>query len=395
MAGQKKGVFKELISPFLDGKIQEAEKKFGAGSPQHLALTLQYVADPREDHIEPGRERRRHYEAELLQDASGETLKGVERLYRRTALIEPSTVCAANCRWCLRGQYPTFTMSAAQITGAAKYFGSPAVRDDLREILITGGDPFMVRVLLEYTIDQIVMHAPNIEIIRIGSRIPTQDPARVDDALLAVLTKYPHIRVEVGTHINHPIEFWPESVEAFRRITDRGIRIYNQHPLLKGVNDDLPVLSEMYDLMRHCAIEAHYLFHCIPMRGMQHHRTTVAKGLELIRALVSSGKFSGRAKPQFFAMTDIGKVPFYEGTIVDRKGRDLLLQSGYRLEDRLQWNPTWQMPEAALVDEQGYLRVWYPDGQGDQEAEGQAGGGAQNASHSPELPVPVEFVRRK
>jgi lysine 2,3-aminomutase len=395
MAGQKKGVFKELISPFLDTKIQEAEKKFGAGSPQHLALTLQYMADSREDHIEPGRERRRHYEAELFQDASGETLKGVERLYRRTALIEPSTVCAANCRWCLRGQYPTFTMSTDQIIRAAKYFGSPAVRDDLQEILITGGDPFMVRVLLEYTIDQIVAHAPNIEIIRIGTRIPTQNPGRVDDALLAVLTKYRHVRIEVGTHINHPIEFWPESVEAFRRLTDKGVRIYNQHPLLNGVNDDLPVLYELYDLMRHHAIEAHYLFHCIPMRGMQHHRTTVAKGLELIQRLVSSGKFSGRAKPQYFAMTDIGKVPFYEGAVVARKGNDLLLQSGYRLEERLKWNPTWQMPEAAQVDEHGYLCVWYPDGPGDQETEGQAGGGTQNAGRSPEFPVPVEFVRRK
>lgn len=391
MAGQKKGVFKELISPFLETKIQEAEKKFGVLSPQHLALTLQYVTDPREELIDISRERRRHYEAELLQEESGEALKGVERLYRRTALIEPSTICASNCRWCLRGQYPTFTMTADQIVRAAKYFGSQAVRDDLREILITGGDPLMVRVLLEYVIDQIVTFAPNIEIIRIGTRIPTQDPTRVDSSMLAVLTKYRHLRVEIGTNINHPIEFWPESVDALQKITDKGIRIYNQHPLLRHVNDDLSVLSELYDLMRHHAVESHYLFHCIPMRGMQHHRTTVAKGLELIRGLVSSGKFSGRAKPQYFAMTDIGKVPFYEGTIVARKGDDLLLQSGYRVEDRLRWNPTWQMPEAALVDEQGYLRVWYPDGPVDHET-GLRDDGHSNAQLSPTSPSSVKFI---
>jgi hypothetical protein len=81
--------------------------------------------------------------------------------------------------------------------------------------------------------------------------------------------------------------------------------------------------------------------------------------------------------------------------VVARKDNDLLLQSGYRLEERLKWNPTWQMPEAALVDEQGYLRVWYPDGPSDQETDGRAGGGAEKAGRSPESSTPVEFVRFK
>lgn len=361
MAGQSKGIFKERISPFLASKMDEVKVRLGEDSQTYRSLVLQYAKDQREELVDLTQERRRHYEAEVLRDTLGNELKGVERLYRRTALIEPSTVCAAHCRWCLRGQYDLATLKTQEIQTAAKFFGSAEVRDDLREVLITGGDPFMVRVLLEYTIDQIAIHAPNIEVVRIGTRVFTQDPARIDASLLNALRKRPNLRIEVGTNINHPIELWPESVEAMRKVTDLGIRIYNQHPLLKGVNDDLATLLELYDGLRSNAIEAHYLFHCIPMRGMQHHRTTVARGLELVRQLVSSGSFSGRAKPSYAAMTDVGKVTFYEGTIVDRRGHEILLRTGYLVSDRLKWNPTWTMPPSAEVDAEGRLRVWYLD----------------------------------
>lgn len=114
--------------------------------------------------------------------------------------------------------------------------------------------------------------------------------------------------------------------------------------------------------MRMNNIEPHYLFHCIPMMGIHHLRTSVAMGLDLIKKLVHSGRISGRAKPMFAAMTDIGKITFYDGVILDRKDGKILLQSNYRLTDRMAWNPSWQMPKTAEIDEKGFLRVWYVDG---------------------------------
>jgi lysine 2,3-aminomutase len=99
-------------------------------------------------------------------------LVGVERLYRRTILIEPSTVCAAHCRWCLRGQYPTGAMQRDDIALAARYIGAPEQRDDIDEVLITGGDPLMVVPLLRYTFEQLAEHAPNVRVVRIGTRVP-------------------------------------------------------------------------------------------------------------------------------------------------------------------------------------------------------------------------------
>jgi lysine 2,3-aminomutase len=302
----------------------------------------------------------------------GRPLVGIERLYRRTILIEPTTVCAAHCRWCLRGQYPVQTMTEDDIVHAARYFGSPDQRDDLDEVLITGGDPFMSLPLLGLTVHNIKTHAPNIRTIRIGSRVPFHDPRRINENVLALFSKHKDIRFEVGCNVNHPVEFWPETADALHRIQDAGVRIYNQHPLLKGVNDDFETLVELYSLLREHNIDAHYLFHAIPLQGMAHHRTSLAKGLDLATRISSCGEFSGRAKPRYAVLSDIGKIVLYDGVIADRRRSDnaLLLRSGFSLQNRMKWNPAWRKPENVVVEDDGTMLTWYLDGDDEPVTEG-------------------------
>lgn len=360
MAGQKDGVFKELLSPFLKRKLAELEADFGTDSPQYLGIARQYLRSDMEDRVDEARQRRRHYEADMSGEEHGLHLHGVERLYRRSVVIEPTTYCLAHCRWCLRGRYEVRSLTMPEVMTVLDYLKGEA---ELREILITGGDPMVVAPLLEFMLDKIETHVPQIEIVRIGTRILTQEPKRLDDRVLAMLGKKRRYRTEVGMHVCHPVEFWPETEEKVKSLLDIGVRLYNQHPLLKGVNDDLDTLRELYDRMRHLNIEPHYLFHCVPMRGMDHHRTTIQKGLELIRRLDSGGYFSGRSKPHYTAMTDIGKIPFYHGTILDRdEHNNVLLRSGYLYEERTRWNPSWRKPDSCVVDDEGILNVWYPDG---------------------------------
>lgn len=363
MAGAKAGDFRELVSPFLRAKIAELEEKFGQDSKEYQALVRQYAKSSMESLIEP-LDRRRHYESELSLEFEGKPVIGVERLYRHTILVEPTTVCAAHCRWCLRGQYPTKTMSKENITHAARYVGSPAVSDNVREVLITGGDPLMSLPLLHHTISQLNQHAPNIRIVRIGSRVPFQSPDRINDAMLEMFSSFPRFRFELGVNVNHPLEFWPESIASIKRLQSIGFRVYNQHPLLKGVNDDFRTLVELYSLLRENDIEAHYLFHAIPMRGMRHHRTSLARGLELANRVSSCGEFSGRAKPKYAVLSDIGKIVIYQGTVVDHRQADnsILLRSGYKIQDRLKWNPAWVKPDDVIVEEDGAMLTWYKDG---------------------------------
>jgi lysine 2,3-aminomutase len=353
-------MFKEKLSPFLKAKMDALARQEGLDSPSYLGLARQYLRDDREDL--PGAEASlKHYEAHLEVDQAHGPLHGLERLYRRTMVIEPTLACAAHCRYCLRSNYPKHTLSEEQVVEVAKYCGHEDNRT-VNEVLITGGDPLLIPRRLHFLVEALLEHAPNIKIFRIATRLVTQDPGKIDEQVFKVFKDKPGVRLELATQINHPAEFFPESRELFAKFRQLGVKVYSQNVLLKGVNDDPATLAELYDLMRQNDIEPHYLFHCIPLKGIGHLRTSVDKGLTLIKDLVAGGMVSGRAKPILAAMTDIGKIVFYEGTIRERKDGWLLLHSHYRLADRMAWNPSWRLPPNAQVDEDGYLQVWYLDG---------------------------------
>ena len=366
MAGTKeKDKFKELISPFLKSKMNKAEKELGKNSSDYIALEKQYVINSLENKIDGNLEKPRHYQSGITGFYDNKPLVGLERLYKKTILIEPTTVCAAHCRWCVRGQYPVQTMTKENIINATKYIGSDERAKELDEVLITGGDPLMSVPLLEFTLNEIRKNSKNIKIIRVASRVPFHDPDRINDKMLDVFTKFKNFRFELGTHINHPVEFWPESVTSIKKLQSVGFKIYNQNPLLKGVNDNFKTLSKLYSLLRDNDIENHYLFHAVPLRGMSHHRTSVEKGLELISALSSCGEFSGRTKPKYCILSDIGKIILYHDTIIkrDKTTNSILLKSGFKIEDRLRWNPSWKKPDTVELDKNGFMQVWYLDGE--------------------------------
>lgn len=357
---QEKG-FRERVSPFLRKKLDDLKWKYGEASTQYRGLALQYVKDEREGQ-EGWEENLKHYEAQFeLKNPAGR-LPGLERLYRRTLVIELTLVCAAHCRHCLRKNYSHHTLSEAQLMEVARHCGATEHRESLNEVLITGGDPLMVPSRLHFFIEALREYAPNIQTFRIGSRMMSQCPEKIDETVFGIFKNKPGLRFELATQINHPVELFPEVCEVFDKFRDLGVKIYAQNVLIKGVNDNIDALVELYDRMRRCDIEPHYLFHCVPIKGIHHLRTSVSKGLQLIKELVAGGKVSGRVKPMYAAMTDIGKITFYEGVILGRRDSRLLLQSNYRLEDRMAYNPSWQIPPTAEVDENGYLRVWYLDG---------------------------------
>ncbi|HOE65518.1 MAG TPA: radical SAM protein [Candidatus Hydrogenedentes bacterium] len=363
MAGQSKGEFREKLSPFLKEKLAELRATYGEDAPIVHKLAHQYIADPREQEDNDPEERRRHYEAEMPVQFEGQALRGIERLYRRVMLIEPTTVCAAHCRYCLRGLYDMAHLSEEELVTIARYCGSEANRDDVREVLITGGDPLMIPGRLNVLIDALVEHAPNVRFVRIGTRVPLHAPARINEDVLEAVRPRPKIHIEIATQINHAVDLFPEVQDAFRRLQKAGCRIYNQTVLLRTINDTPEDLIELFDMLRSLWIEAHYLFHCVPMRHMAHYRTSLDKGLRLTKQVIMSGYNSGRAKHLYTAMTDIGKITLYDGVILKREGRHLLLQSNYSVEERQRWNPSWTVPDSVEVDAGGHMRVWYLDGE--------------------------------
>ncbi len=102
------------------------------------------------------------------------------------------------------------------------------------------------------------------------------------------------------------------------------------------------------------------------MQGMTHHRTSVKRGLNISEQLINSGIISGRAKPMYTLMTDLGKITLLPNTILDRNDKnEILIQSRYTIDDFKYRNPSWELPKSAFIDGNGYLRVWYSDGNDD------------------------------
>lgn len=343
--------------------MKKIKDEFGEDSEEYKALFFQYKKLENEN-AKTQESNLKHWEGGLAEKSDNIELRGLERLYCRSLVIEPTKICAAHCRYCLRAHYDLFTLKENDLKGIAEFCGSKNVKDNLAEVLITGGDPLIIPQRLHLLVELLLEKAPNIRIIRIGSRLMTQDPERVDNNVYGIFKNKPGIRFEIGTQINHPIEFFEESIETFKEFFKLGVKIYSQNILLRNINDNINCLIKLYDIMRELDIEPHYLFHCVPMRGMHHFRTTVTKGIELTKSLVNSGYISGRAKPMFALMTDIGKIIPYEGTILRKNSfGQILIQSAYKYQDRMRWNPYWELPKTAEIDDKGYLRVWYLDGE--------------------------------
>ncbi len=205
--------------------------------------------------------------------------------------------CALRCRFCFRKRTWKSGSELADLTDAELADAVAYLRNhpEVREVLFSGGDPLMLdRARLGRILDAVAA-LPQIAVMRIGTRLPSAAPERVDDALAELLASYPNLWIL--THFNHPREVTAQSLAACRRLTSRGVPVLNQTVLLAGVNDDAVVLEELFRTLVAHRIKPHYLFHVDPVRGVRHFATGIEKGLEILRGF--RGRLSSLAVPTF------------------------------------------------------------------------------------------------
>jgi lysine 2,3-aminomutase len=172
---------------------------------------------------------------------------------------------------------------------------------------LSGGDPLTLPLeQLDYILGQI-RSVPHVEFLRIGSREPVMLPMRIADDLLRVLDK--HGAPWINTHFNHPREITEEAALACGKLARLGIPLNNQTVLLAGVNDDVETMRELVRRLLTIRVRPYYLFHCDPVVGASHFRTSIWKGVEIIEAL--RGHTTGLAVPTFVvdAPNGAGKIP--------------------------------------------------------------------------------------
>lgn len=248
-----------------------------------------------------------------LSDLSGledplaeESLSPVPNLvhrYPNRVLWLVSNRCAVHCRFCTRkrkwrgGSSPplgrdTCPAITRDHAPALRYIReNPAVQD----VLLSGGDPLLLPLSELGEILAGLRRIRHVRIIRIGTRVPCAMPELVSPELAALLAK--HHPVYVNIHCNHPAELSSEAEDACRLLADAGIPLGSQTVLLRGVNDDEPVLGELFHRLLDVRVRPYYLMQMDLTRGTAHFRTPVATGLRILRKL--RNHISGLAMPHF------------------------------------------------------------------------------------------------
>jgi len=240
-------------------------------------------------------------------DEDGDSpVPNITHRYPDRALFLVSPVCASYCRFCTRrrkvGDPEKIPLN--QYDSAFSYL---AAHSEIRDVILSGGDPMMLSDRrLEY-IFQRLREIPHIEIIRIGSRITSHLPERITPDFCAMVRKYHP--VYMNTHFNHPSELTPASVAALARLADAGVPLGCQTVLLRGVNDDPQVMKELMQKLLKARVRPYYIYMADQVAGGEHFRTQVEKGLEIVKAL--RGWTSGLAVPHFVIDSPGGggKVP--------------------------------------------------------------------------------------
>jgi lysine 2,3-aminomutase len=261
--------FEFRISPAMLDLIREP------GDP----IWRQYIPDLQELEIVDG-------VTDSLGEDADSPVPNITHRYPDRALFLVSPVCAAYCRFCTRrrkvGDPEKIPMS--QFESAFRYLEEHV---EVRDVILSGGDPLL---LSDRRLDDILTRLRRIkhlEVLRIGSRVPCHLPERVTPELCEMLRK--HHPLYINTHFNHPDELTPAAVAALGRLADAGVPLGCQTVLLRGVNDDVDVMKRLMQKLLAARVRPYYIYMCDNQAGVEHFKTTVEKGLEIVEGLRPRG----------------------------------------------------------------------------------------------------------
>ena len=277
-------------------------------------------------------------DADPIGDAPFSPIKGITHRYPDRLLLKLVHVCPVYCRFCFRREKVGTGgegLSPAELSTALAYIRK---QTDVWEVILSGGDPLILpSSRLEHVIRELDA-IDHVDVIRIHTRVPVVDPQRVDTALIKALkVKTP---VYVVLHANHPLEITASAEIACAALVDAGIPMLSQSVLLKGVNDDPKIMTQLMRAFIRNRIKPYYLHHGDLAQGTSHFRTSIKAGQEIMRLM--RGRVSGLCQPTY--ILDIpggyGKVPIGPQYLYAGNEEDM-----YQVEDP--WSKIHEYPPEA------------------------------------------------
>jgi lysine 2,3-aminomutase len=325
--GRLEGEYKLAIPPYY----------FSLIDPDNPAdpIRLQSVPSPLEAENPSG------YELEdPLEEDKDSPVPGLTHRYPDRALLITTPNCSMYCRYCTRKR-ATLTRGGWEGVSADDERMIEYVRKtkSIRDVIVSGGDPLTLPIgKLRYYLENLKA-IDHVDVIRIGTRVPVTLPQRLyDNELIDLLASAE--KVYIQTHFNHPREVTPEAARVCKALLRAGMPINNHSVLLKGVNDDLGTMRALLRGLLRIKVRPYYIFHCDPVIGAGHFRTSVWKGLEIMEGL--RGHMSGIGIPTYVVDSPHGggKIPMMPNYLVSMSDDAVVLRNyegmliRYQAEDK-------------------------------------------------------------
>jgi lysine 2,3-aminomutase len=352
--GRLEGDYKMAIPPYYFSLIDPDD-------PQD-PIRLQAVPSPQEAESASG-----YALTDPLEEDKDSPVPGLTHRYPDRVLLLTTPNCSMYCRFCTRKR-ATLTRGGWETIHPNDERMIDYIRShpQIRDVIVSGGDPLTLPLAkLRYYLEQL-REIPHVDVVRIGTRVPVTLPQRLFDPELIELLAAAE-KVYVHTHFNHPREITPEATRACRALLKAGIPINNHTVLLRGVNDDLATMRTLIRGLLRIKVRPYYLFHCDPVVGAGHFRTSIWKGLEIIEGL--RGHVSGIGIPTYVVDSPHGggKIPLMPNYLVSMSDDAVVLRNyeglliRYQAEDKPGTiRPTETQGVSALL--QGDQTVLIPEG---------------------------------
>ena len=235
-----------------------------------------------------------HFTADPLHEAAAARAPGLLGKYKGRFLIVASGVCAVHCRFCFRRHFPYVqAISRQSWPGVLQQI---TAETSIEEVILSGGDPLSASDYRLAEIAEQLAAIPHLRRLRVHSRLPIMIPQRVNDELLGWL-RCTRLATFLVVHCNHPAEIDSDVAAALGRLAHAGVPVLNQAVLLRGVNDDVEVLAELFGRLVDLRVLPYYLHQLDRVAGAAHFEVSELRGCELIRQLRT--RLPGYAVPRY------------------------------------------------------------------------------------------------
>ncbi len=224
------------------------------------------------------------YSLDPLGETAANTTAGILHKYQNRLLLTLTGACAIHCRYCFRRHFP-YQDNLPKTEDWARIHDYIQAHPDLNEVILSGGDPLSVsNRRLFYWLEQLES-LPQLNTLRIHSRLPVVLPARMDEELLARLADS-RLHIVLVIHSNHPNELDKNTTRVLQRCRESGMFLLNQTVLLKGINDNADCLTALSHRLLDAGVLPYYLHLMDRVQGAAHFDVDESTALLIYRQLM-------------------------------------------------------------------------------------------------------------